>query len=837
MLDPTGNSITSNRATAEYAQVGTHGENAMSILWRFRWLFASIVPISLVVGYAIHRSEPTTYRAITQLMLKSDKPIALETSTGLVVGGIPSGKLIESLIGSDAILRRVATNPELRSVPALSGTEEAALVALIRGGVKFRTVTSRKDSRDRMIGELSFDGKDPRLCVAAVNAVSDAIRQYFKDEREASVEEFAKLISGAQSKLLPKQVKLEAEYQAFRDTVSLEWDSSGTVINPHRLRQGQLQNRRAELLNEIRDLDSQYRFTVSTQDGVDDPLMVEMVLSQRYASEYPSSIADSPSIANLAAQDLELQRIAVQQKLVPLEIRREQLQAEYGDSHPEVKSISLQIESSQKRLNELNRMVAVRREELTVENHLGESETRSLDARRAQAGFAIEAYLQGLVERLKIRRDDLVALENQIASAKESADQLKKAEETDASFRRRISGIQGMLIQLEQKLSELSLVDANGGIHVSALFDTKKAFVTGPNLKKDLSLYGLLGFALSTMLSILLEATAKTFRSEQEIQSTLGLPVLTHIPVDPMKGFVMPEMSDLDESLNVIHRPHSPAAESIRTIRTATVFEQRQQECKVFQVTSPLPGDGKSTIAANVGCSLALTGQRTLVIDLDLRSPKLSSRFGLDDAIGLTNVLNEDNPISEAVHRSPVEHLDILPCGPLPSNPAEALTLAKLGEVFQMARAKYDYVIVDTPPLLMVSDPTIVTSHVDAALLVMRVCRHSKPNAKEAISILRWSGTRVAGVVVNKLKIGKGFAGYQCSASGVYQSYGYGYGDVYRQRYQPGKDGRDAYEVRGSSGSLRRIDVSTQHRSPASGTRIDSIPNEEGPNPNGTVVV
>ncbi|MEO1527144.1 MAG: polysaccharide biosynthesis tyrosine autokinase [Planctomycetota bacterium] len=803
MFDPSGSSLTPNRANAEFAQIGAQGENAISILWRFRWLFAAIIPISFGVGYAIHRSQPATYRASTQLMLKSDKPMALETSTGLVVGGIPSGKLIDSLIGSDAILRQVANDEQLKNVPALRSMGKPQLISMLRSGVKFQMVTGRGDSRDRVIGELSFDGKDPRTCVVAVNALSDAIRQYFKDEREASVEEFGNLISSAQSKLLPKQVQLEADYQAFRDSVCLEWDSNGHVVNPHRLRQGQLQKRRDELVDEIQELDSDYRFAVSTQERVKDPLMVEMVLSQRSAREYPSGDGNGPSIANLAAHDLELQRISVKQKMVPLEIRREQLLAEYGDSHPEVKSISLQIESSQKRLNELNKMVAVRRKELTAEYQVDEEEVLSLDARRSQARIAIEAYVRGLVERLTIRRDDLVGLENQIAVAKESADELKKAEETDASFRRRIASIQGMLIQLEQKLSELSLVDANGGIHVSPLLDTGKAFLTGPNLKKNLSLYGLLGVAVSTLLAILLEATAKTFRSEQEIQSTLGLPVLTHIPIDPMKGFVKPEMNGLDESLTVIHRPFSPAAESIRTVRTAAVFEQRQEESKVFQVTSPLPGDGKSTIAANVGCSLALTGKRTLVIDLDLRSPKLSTRFQLESAVGLTNVLNDEISISEAIHRTPIEHLDVLPCGALPSNPAEALTLAKLADVFQVVRAHYDYVIVDTPPLLMVSDPTIVTSHVDAALLVMRICRHSKPNAKEAISILRWSGTRVAGVIVNKLKIGKGFTGYQCSASGVYQSYGYGYGDTYRQAYQRVDEGPDAYVVRSSSGVRR----------------------------------
>ena len=162
----------------------------------------------------------------------------------------------------------------------------------------------------------------------------------------------------------------------------------------------------------------------------------------------------------------------------------------------------------------------------------------------------------------------------------------------------------------------------------------------------------------------------------------------------------------------------------------------------------------------------------------------------------MTNVLNGELAPQEATHETPIESLDIMPCGPLPANPAEALTLEELSEVIEWARENYDFVIVDTPPLLMVSDPVLVNAHVDAALMVMRVRRRSKPNGKEAVAMLRGAGARILGVIVNKVDELAGNASYEVSASGSYQSAGYGYGDTYRQRYQRESATQDNYVVK-----------------------------------------
>lgn len=779
------------------------GENILNVLWRFKWLLGSFLAIGMSAGFWMYKQKPTTYRASTQLMFKSDKPFSLDAATGIVRGGIPSGKLMQSLITSDQIVDRVVKNPELQSIPALHGFSEKEVVSMVRGGIQFQTLTDQQDSRDRMIAAINFNGRDPQVCVAVVKAASDAIRSHFEAERQSTITEIEELVRNAREKLLPEQERLEEEYRKFRENAPLEWNVEGQAINPHRERQFQLQTHRTGMEQKRRELQSDLRLAVNTRNRHDDPILVAQIIGT-----LGNVIDDFDPLRRLITrgaaptEDLTLKKLEVEKSLIPLKIKRDQLELEFGASHPEVRSIAMQIESSQEKLNELNQQMSDRMAELKAEDQNVDRSEEARKTRQDRARVAVDAYIHGLEERLLVMSEDLQALDSLIVIERGKADKLKQAEENDASFNRRLETIRGLRIQLEQQLAALNLADVNGGIMVEELLNTGQAYVTGPDLKKDVIIFAMAGLGLSVLLAVLFEASAKMFRSAEEVQRELGIPVLTHIPLDESKlpqgkGLVAPDIAMLDPKLSVVHRPYSPAAEAVRGVRTSLLFDRRQHDSKVFQITSPLPGDGKSTLSANVGCSVAQSGKRTLLIDLDLRSPRLSLRFNLESKAGLTNVLNGEMGPAEAVYQTPIENLDILPCGPLPANPAEALTLAELGEVFQWARENYDFVIVDTPPLLMVTDPAVVTAHVDAAMLVIRIRRRCKPNAKEAVSMLRAAGARVMGVVVNEIDELSGSASYRSSASGTYQSIGYGYGDKYRRRYQQEANAQDNYVVKG----------------------------------------
>ncbi len=219
-------------------------------------------------------------------------------------------------------------------------------------------------------------------------------------------------------------------------------------------------------------------------------------------------------------------------------------------------------------------------------------------------------------------------------------------------------------------------------------------------------------------------------------------------------------------------------------------------------MTSPLPGDGKSTIAGNLACSIAQSGKRVLAIDCDLRRPQLTDNFAMNDKPGLTNLLNGTCDPNEASHQTPLSMLRVMPSGPIPANPAEALTLPEMNELLDLLRDQYDYIIVDTPPLLVVTDPSITASMVDGVVLAIRVRRKSKPNAREAVNILGAVGANILGIVINNSD--------DVSVSDGYRGYGYYRYGRYSKRYY----GRDSGADKPREGAPSRMVVSGRGANP-----------------------
>ena len=167
------------------------------------------------------------------------------------------------------------------------------------------------------------------------------------------------------------------------------------------------------------------------------------------------------------------------------------------------------------------------------------------------------------------------------------------------------------------------------------------------------------------------------------------------------------------------------------------------------RITSPNVSDGKSTLAANLAVSIAQSGKRTILIDADCRKPKVHKFFNIPSEVGLASVIAGTVDLDAAVQQSAVPNLSVLPCGPRPANPAELLTSPRFQELLNEVRARYDIVLVDTPPVLMVSDPCAVAPRVDGVLLVIRQAKNNRPGAERAVEVLSSLGATVLGVMVN----------------------------------------------------------------------------------------
>ena len=214
----------------------------------------------------------------------------------------------------------------------------------------------------------------------------------------------------------------------------------------------------------------------------------------------------------------------------------------------------------------------------------------------------------------------------------------------------------------------------------------------------------------------------------------------------------------------------------------------------MIQVTSPNPGDGKTTLAANLAVAMADSGKRVLLLEADFRRPRVHRYFALDNTVGVTAIITGDAEIPDAIQPTAIRNLWAMPCGPRPNNPSDLLTSPRFKEMIDTLRDQHDFVIIDTPPILAVMDASVVAPRVDAVLMVVRLTKHARDGASRATEMLGALGARILGVVVNGVAksagygYGSGRYGYGGYRYGGYRyggnryggsSYGEGYGDSY----------------------------------------------------------
>lgn len=290
-----------------------------------------------------------------------------------------------------------------------------------------------------------------------------------------------------------------------------------------------------------------------------------------------------------------------------------------------------------------------------------------------------------------------------------------------------------------------------------------------PQPVRNLGLAAVLGLLLGLGLAVLRELLDTSVKSQEDVTETTGAPVMGHISYDA--GAVKkPLITDLGS--------HAPRVEAFRVLRTNMQFVNVDSDSKVFVVTSSVPEEGKTTTATNLAITLAQAGQRVLLIEADLRRPKISDNLRLEMVVGLTTVLVGRISLEDAVQEFTVPNLSVLTSGAIPPNPSELLQSHAMRDVLDQARKMYDIIILDAPPLLPVTDAALLTAQSDGALLVVRHGSTTKEQLRHSIERLEAVEGRTLGVVINMVPSRR---------SG---GYGDGYGYSYGYAPKPGRRGR-----------------------------------------------
>jgi capsular exopolysaccharide synthesis family protein len=262
--------------------------------------------------------------------------------------------------------------------------------------------------------------------------------------------------------------------------------------------------------------------------------------------------------------------------------------------------------------------------------------------------------------------------------------------------------------------------------------------------------------------SLLRDMLDQTIRSADEIQKMLGLSVLGVIPSMPRR-----QRASLRGQKTRL-QPDSTEAEAFRTVRTAIVFGAAKENARTILVTSPSAGDGKSTLVSNLAIAMAQAGHKTIVLDADFRKPTQHILLGSDpDRQGLMAALSGKSTLAQAVQTTEVPGLSLLSCGWSAPNPAEILSSPAFVQMLRRLAQVYDRVIVDAPPVMVVTDAQVLGALCDVTVLVLRAEKSRRHISQRAIDALRATGSHLLGAVVNDV----GHKGASFGYYGGYESY------------------------------------------------------------------
>jgi len=438
---------------------------------------------------------------------------------------------------------------------------------------------------------------------------------------------------------------------------------------------------------------------------------VDRLLKESRLQQIRSS---SPDVIDAAIGNADPALASSRLKLAQLNTDYTSLMQTYGAAYPRVKTLKAQIEQ--------------------VEREIQREEKAQIA--RAQKEFDASASNEAKL---------LSALTKQEQDAYSKS---QKAVEYELA-RRNYETNRLLYDGLQQRLQEASIMS---GLHSTSIHTVDSAdtppLPSRPRRYFNMAVGMALGLAIGVIIALLLEAMDTNLKTMSEIEQTLQLPLLAAIPAVDADHLLPNKFKE--HAITPGATSWSKIAEALRGMRTSILLSSPGAPPKVIMVVSTRPSEGKSSVACLTAITFALNGSKVLLIDADLRRPAIHLRFRLGKGLGLSSVLSGKSTLAESITQWPeLPNVHILTSGPVPPLPSELLSSNQMEELLAQARAEYDFVVLDTPPVLAVTDASVLGRLVDAAVLIVRYNAAQKQVVRRCIDLLERSGTHLLGVVVN----------------------------------------------------------------------------------------
>ncbi len=717
-----------NASTADLEMLNQQGVDVWGILSRRKWLVIMGLILGTGLGYIYLLQASPVYESLAQVLIEDKKPPTIPLTgvdNQLVAASAEAKHAI--MIVSPRILTQAFDEFKLDQSSTFRDDEDPL-------------VTLSKQLAVELVEEgtnvlnISYRGPNPEDTRQVVNAIVQTYEKFLQGTYKDTGLETRDLIVKAKDDLMTKVEGLEKEYRNFKATTPLMYRGA-EAVNMHQERQADYEKERILLLKQITQLKARIQ---AVREAIRNKQDLESVLL----------LAEQDG-TRMMQDRLTSREVFLRDRYLVLLLKEEELKSQYGSGHPDLVTVQRQL----KRYEELFPDVA---------------QGKSL----RHTGEDLKQFVVSYVGSLKQRQTQLQAQYEQLSelfvAEEAAAKELQRFQAQDEQFRNEIERTQQLFAVVVKSLEEISLVTDYEGYNFQRLAEPAIGEQVAPMVIKVIPISGLLGIFLGFGVAYLVDISDKAFRTPDEVSSVMGLPVVGHVPMIDVEKVELLPGCDIEPVMVTVHRPKSPQSESYRAVRTALYFNSQGERHQVIQVTSPMPGDGKSTLASNLAVTIAQSGRSVLLLDADFRRPTQHKVFAIDDAgVGLASVVAGDTEPADAWRSVPhVPNLSIMACGPRPDNPSELLSSEEFADVLNFLREQFDFVIVDTPPVLAVSDPCAVAARVDGVILTFRIHKRAKPLAVRARDALTSIGASVIGVVVN---------GVDQDAGGYYSQYHYGY--------------------------------------------------------------
>lgn len=707
-----------------------------------RWLLILLLVFGSVGIVAFFTFRMTKiYRATTTVRIETQAPKVLgrdvedvvEMGTGSFWSNVEYYETQYKIIESRKTALRVVSEFNLQEDQDFMGLPKKQMPASKDDAAqKLQTMLTVEPVKDSRLVLLHVDHPIPEKAQLFADAIAIAYQQLNLEAMHhrtiEAVDWLSERLDGANEKLKKSEEEL-FKYQKDNNILSISLEDRQNHIT------AQMQTS-AENLTQAKSkrIELQARKkAISEVAKIDDPMAIPI-----------NSLNNSPLIQQL------------KQEYARLSLEYGELSARYGDNFPKI----VELNAKMKRIK-----TDIRRE---VNNVISAINAELREAKLTEAGEKRAlAELEQQAQKLADKKGRYNVLNRKLTNNEKVYDLLNGRAE-------------------EAKLTKFLKVN-NVEILDRALLPTAPI---KPRVMLNLALAAFIGLILGIALAIFIELGDRTIKTQSDIES-FEISFLGIVPAigttdhrstyhaDSRKTQTK-QQSNTSPASNfdtfVFDNPKSQVAESLRSIRTNLLFMSADRKITRLLVTSPSPQEGKTTVAANLGIVMAQSGTKVLIVDMDMRKPRVHKAFDINrPQAGISTMILGETTADESIQKTRIPNLDVLVCGPTPPNPSELLHTDAFKRVFEQISNRYDHIILDSPPVGIVTDAAILSKMVDGTMLVIKSQKTTKDALNHSLNILRDIEAPVLGTVLNNLdltnrKYGDHFYHY-------YSNYGYYYGD------------------------------------------------------------